>query len=147
MAAVQISFAGNLVANRELRFTGTGVAATNLQVAVNDRDQDKTTGEWVDGPADFLDVTVWRRQAENAAKSLRKGDRPHRAVLAQHARRGHPVQRLVGRRVGVDRHAPVCLDEDQPHRARQVCRQPAQVVDGAARQHQSNGSLAWQRGN
>ena len=35
----------------------------------------------------------------------------------------HPVQRLVGPAVGVDRHAAVGLDHDQPQRRRQVGRQ------------------------
>jgi single-strand DNA-binding protein len=62
-----------LVEDPELRFTNTGTAVTNLQVAVTQRIQHD--GEWRDGDTSFLKVNVWRGQAEHLADSLAKGDR------------------------------------------------------------------------
>jgi single-strand DNA-binding protein len=64
---------GNLVDDPELRFTGNGIAVTNLRVAVTQRIQQD--GEWRDGDTSFLKVNVWRGQAEHLADSLSKGDR------------------------------------------------------------------------
>jgi single-strand DNA-binding protein len=64
---------GNLVEDPELRFTNTGIAVTNLRVAVTQRVQQD--GQWRDGDTSFLKVNVWRGQAENLADSLAKGDR------------------------------------------------------------------------
>ena len=59
-------------------------------------------------------------------------------VLHQRARRAHPVQRLVGPVVGVDRHGSVRLDQDEPGGHRQVGRQTPRVVDLTAGNHQSH---------
>ena len=64
---------GNLVEDPEVRFTNTGIAVTNLRVAVTQRVQQE--GEWRDGDTSFFKVNVWRGQAENLAESLGKGDR------------------------------------------------------------------------
>jgi single-strand DNA-binding protein len=65
--------AGNLVEDPELRFTNTGIAVANLRVAVTQRIQQDC--EWSDGDTSYLKVNVWRRQAEDLADSLAKGDR------------------------------------------------------------------------
>ncbi len=64
---------GNLVEDPEVRFTNTGIAVTNLRVAVTQRVQQD--GEWRDGETNFFKVNVWRDQAEHLADSLGKGDR------------------------------------------------------------------------
>jgi single-strand DNA-binding protein len=64
---------GNLVEDPEVRFTNTGIAVTNLRVAVTQRVQQD--GQWRDGDTSFLKVNVWRDQAQNLADSLSKGDR------------------------------------------------------------------------
>jgi single-strand DNA-binding protein len=64
---------GNLVEDPEVRFTNTGIAVTNLRVAVTQRVQQE--GQWRDGDTSFFKVNVWRDQAEHLAESLGKGDR------------------------------------------------------------------------
>jgi single-strand DNA-binding protein len=64
---------GNLVEDPEVRFTNSGIAVTNLRVAVTQRVQQD--GQWRDGDTSFFKVNVWRGQAENLADSLTKGDR------------------------------------------------------------------------
>jgi single-strand DNA-binding protein len=71
----EITIAGTLVADPELRFTPTGAAVASFTVAANDRRYDKTTGEWVDKGATFLRCSVWRQAAENLTESLTKGAR------------------------------------------------------------------------
>lgn len=71
----QITLVGNLVADPELRFTPSGVAAASLRIAVTPRSRDNATGEWKDGETVWLNGTVWRQYAENVAESLTKGAR------------------------------------------------------------------------
>lgn len=60
---------GNLTKDPELSETSSGIAYTNLSVAVSrpfvNEDGERAT--------DFFNVTVWRTQAENCAKYLTKG--------------------------------------------------------------------------
>lgn len=59
---------GRLTADPELRTTPNGIATTRITVAVNR--MPNANGERV---ADFINVVVWRRQAENVAKYCTKG--------------------------------------------------------------------------
>ena len=67
-----VSVAGNLVADPELRYTKGGAAISSLRIAVNRRwNKD---GEWEEETS-FFDVTTWAQIAENCAESLTKGMR------------------------------------------------------------------------
>ena len=70
-----ITVIGNLTADPELRFTPSGAAVANFTVASTPRTFDRQTNEWRDGEAMFLNCSVWRQAAENAAESLTKGMR------------------------------------------------------------------------
>jgi single-strand DNA-binding protein len=69
-----MTVAGNLTADSELRFTGSGVPVAHFTVASTSRVQD-SSGEWRDGETLFLRCTVWRRTAENVIESLHRGNR------------------------------------------------------------------------
>jgi single stranded DNA-binding protein len=98
---------GNLVEDPEVRFTNTGIAVTNLRVAVTQRVQQD--GTWRDGDTSFLKINVWRGQAEHLADSLGKGDRvmvtgrlrqrswetPRRRQAVGHRDRGRRGRRLA----------------------------------------------------
>src|SRR5271155_1486584 len=71
----QITIAGNLVDDPELRFTPAGQAVAKFRIASTPRFRDNTTGEWKDGDSLFLTCNVWRQAAENAAESLTRGMR------------------------------------------------------------------------
>ena len=71
----QITIAGNLVDDPELRYTQTGQAVAKFRVASTPRFRDNATGEWKDGDSLFLSCSVWRQAAENAAESLQRGMR------------------------------------------------------------------------
>lgn len=60
---------GRLTREPELRYTPNGVAVANFDLAV-DR---PTTNQAGEREADFIRIIVWQKQAENAAKYLKKG--------------------------------------------------------------------------
>jgi single-strand DNA-binding protein len=70
-----ITIVGNLVDDPELRFTPSGAAVANFRIASTPRTFDRQSNEWKDGEALFLNCSVWRQAAENAAESLTRGMR------------------------------------------------------------------------
>ena len=71
----QITIAGNLVDDPELRFTPAGQPVARFRVASTPRFRDNASGEWKDGDSLFLSCNVWRQAAENVAESLQRGMR------------------------------------------------------------------------
>lgn len=57
---------GNACKDIELRYTGNGTAVAEFSIAVNEKYGDKETTV-------FINVTVWKKQAENCQKYLQKG--------------------------------------------------------------------------
>jgi single-strand DNA-binding protein len=70
-----ITVVGNLTSDPELRFTPSGAAVANFTVASTPRQFDRQTNEWKDQETLFLNCSVWRQAAENAAESLQRGMR------------------------------------------------------------------------
>ena len=70
-----VTYTGNITDKDgpQLRFTQAGKAVASFNMAVNSRS--KRDGEWVDDPPLFIRVNAWDDLGENAAESLRKGDR------------------------------------------------------------------------
>lgn len=60
---------GRLTRDPELRFTQSGIAVASFTLAV-DRNFKNAAGE---RETDFIDIVVWRAQAENCANYLSKG--------------------------------------------------------------------------
>lgn len=71
---MQVTVAGNLVADPQLNRTGAGQPVAHFRVAHTERRQNGD-GTWVDGATTYLAATVWGRQAEHVAATLRRGDR------------------------------------------------------------------------
>ena len=67
----RVILVGNVTRDIEVRFTQSGLAVTDLGLAVNDRRKNQA-GEWIDETT-FVDVTLWGRQAEVAGEYLSKG--------------------------------------------------------------------------
>ena len=67
----RVILVGNLTRDVELRYTPSGMAVTDIGLAVNDRKKSQS-GEWVEETT-FVDVTLWGRQAEVASEYLSKG--------------------------------------------------------------------------
>ena len=70
-----LTITGNLTADPELRFTGTGIAVAAFTVAASRRVYDQESGQWQDGDTLFLRCSAWRNLAEHAAETLEKGMR------------------------------------------------------------------------
>src|ERR1700744_3831255 len=71
----QITIAGNLVDDPELRFTPAGQPVARFRIASTPRTRDAASGEWKDGDSLFLTCNVWRQAAENVAEALQRGMR------------------------------------------------------------------------
>src|SRR5580692_7849703 len=71
----QITIAGNLVDDPELRFTPAGKPVARFRIATTPRYRDNATGEWKDGDSLFLTCNVWQQTAEHVAESLTRGTR------------------------------------------------------------------------
>ena len=63
---------GNFTRDPELRFLPNNTAVCDMGLAVNDRFQNKATGQWEDRP-NFVDCTAFGRTAENISKFFSKG--------------------------------------------------------------------------
>ncbi len=57
---------------RSFGYVSNGQARANLSIAVNRSRKDSSTGNWVE-EANFFDVTLWGKQAENLKPYLTKG--------------------------------------------------------------------------
>lgn len=71
MSFNKIIVVGNLGRDPELRYTPQGAAVCSFTMATNEKRRDKS-GEMQDVTTWFK-ITLWRNQAENAAKYLTKG--------------------------------------------------------------------------
>lgn len=65
----RVVLVGRLTKDPELRYTPNGIAVARFTLAVN-RTFSNSEGE---READFINVVVWRKQAENTANFLKKG--------------------------------------------------------------------------
>ena len=67
----RVILVGNLTRDIELRYIPSGMAVTEISLAVNDR-RKSANGDWVEETT-FVDVTLWGRTAEVASEYLSKG--------------------------------------------------------------------------
>ncbi|HHV62845.1 MAG TPA: single-stranded DNA-binding protein [Firmicutes bacterium] len=65
----RVVLVGRLARDPELRYTQSGIPVANFTIAVNR----PFTNQQGEREADFIDVVVWRAQAENCANYLTKG--------------------------------------------------------------------------
>lgn len=70
-----ITIVGNLTADPELKFVGSGIPVASFTVASTPRTMNKNTNQWEDGEPMFVRCSVWREFGENVANSLSKGTR------------------------------------------------------------------------
>ena len=88
--SARITIDGNLTADPDFGVSNAGTSWARLRVASHDRV--KRNGEWVSTDPEFFNVTLFGREAENAADQLMKGDR----VTVE----GRPELELFDRRDG-----------------------------------------------
>lgn len=68
----RVNISGNLTRDPELTQTPGGTPVLRFGVAVNDRVQNKQTGEWQDRP-NYVDCVMFNRRAESLSRILHKG--------------------------------------------------------------------------
>src|SRR5690625_5229152 len=66
----RVVLVGRLTRDPDLRYTPNGVAVANFNLAVNR----PFTNQQGNREADFINCVVWRRQAENLANYMKKGN-------------------------------------------------------------------------
>jgi single-strand DNA-binding protein len=113
----KLTISGNLTADPAAFASRTGDPFAKFRVASTSRVFDRTEGRYRDGEKVFLDVTCWRRLAENVLATLQKGD----AVLVT----GRLRQRSYEDQQGV-RHTVVEISADAV--AADLARCPARLV-------------------
>ena len=69
-----VTLSGNLTAAPKTGHSRTGDTWARIRVASTSRIFDRVKNEWRDGETRFLDVTCWRRLAENVVATLDRGD-------------------------------------------------------------------------
>jgi single-strand DNA-binding protein len=74
MFETQMTVVGKLVTGVDQRRLADGSVVANFRVVSTERRYDRDIGGWTNGDRLFLDVTCWRRLAENTFASLVKGD-------------------------------------------------------------------------
>lgn len=70
MGINHIDLVGALVRNPEMRYTPNGVPTTQFSLAVTRPPREGSRGE----VTDYINVITWRKLAETAAETLKKGD-------------------------------------------------------------------------
>lgn len=75
LTAPQVTLAGNLTRDPELRYTQSGQAVCSFSVASTPRAFDKDKKEYVDGTPVFTNCVLWGKPGENFAASAVKGSR------------------------------------------------------------------------
>ncbi len=69
-----VTLVGFVAREPNLRETRDGRHVADVRIGATTRMVDKLTGEWVDADTSYYTVTCWRRLADHAKASLRKGD-------------------------------------------------------------------------
>jgi len=69
-----VTVVGNVVDTPTRRVLDNGTSVVGFRVASTSRRFDREAGAWGDGDSLYLKVTCWRQLADNASRSLVKGD-------------------------------------------------------------------------
>lgn len=72
-----MSGVGRLTQEPSLRYSPSGMAVCELNIAFNSRKFDKDRQEWIDGDVFFVRATAFKQLAENAGECLEKGMEVH----------------------------------------------------------------------
>ena len=69
-----VVLAGNLTRDPELKITPSGTSVLEVSLAVNDRVQVRSSGEWTDR-VNYFDIVVWGKRADALSEILARGDK------------------------------------------------------------------------
>jgi single-strand DNA-binding protein len=122
---------GRVTKALELRATQDGTPVTSFNIAVN-RDFTNANGE---READFLPVVVWKKQAENCCKFLKKGS----LVMVEGRLQSRSYQGQDGKKVYVVEIVADSVKFMDPPPAQQQNNQSTNQSSKTSGQHESNG--------
>jgi single-strand DNA-binding protein len=121
----RVVLTGNLTQDPELRSTPDGTAVCRLRIASNSRRKDAKSGAWTDKP-NYLDVTIFGAQGENAARYLARGRSvaidgrlDWREWQSQDGSKRQAIQIIADtvQFLGISQHAPNDQPRDRTHGA------------------------------
>jgi single-strand DNA-binding protein len=69
-----LTLSGNVASEPYYQTVGQDIPKLSMRVVWTTRRRDAATGEWVDGNTSGVNVTCWRKLAENLSMCLHKGD-------------------------------------------------------------------------
>lgn len=72
MAINSVTLSGNLTRDAELKTVSGGLSVLNINLAVNERVKDKTSGQWKNYP-NYVNCTMFGARAQSVAQYLTKG--------------------------------------------------------------------------
>ena len=121
-----ITVTGNLCAEPEPRQTRNGSDMVTFRVASTHRYYSNRSGEWEEGVTNYYDVVAYRQLAQNAGRSLHKGD----AVIIQGQFKQRRFERQDGTTgMGCEIEARV-IGPDLAYGVSQFMRRPRAVAPG-----------------
>lgn len=98
-----ITMIGNLTADPDLRYTGSGQPVVNFTIASTARTYNRQSQQWEDGDTLFIRCSAWREHAENIANTLAKGMRVIAyGTLSQHSYEGRDGQQRTSLEMQVE---------------------------------------------
>lgn len=74
MSLPRIQLEGRVAADPTLRFASSGTAIGGLRVVADERKKNESTGEWETSRTCWVNVTLFKQEAENMVESISKGD-------------------------------------------------------------------------
>jgi single-strand DNA-binding protein len=74
MFETMVPIMGRVITDVAQRTLPSGDKVCSFRIVARERRLNRETGEWVDGDRLFVNVTCWRKLAENVAASLFRGD-------------------------------------------------------------------------
>lgn len=132
------SVTGYVATQPRFGFTRTQVPTLSMRVGWTPRRRDPKTGDWADEPSSFATVLCYRKVAENAAASLRKGD----PILVKGTLRTREFEDAAGsKRISVDVLAE-SIGHDLSRGISVFTRSRAQLAQTALQQWQAEHGLA-----
>jgi single-strand DNA-binding protein len=74
MFETHLTVVGRVISEPNLRTVSSGDKVCSFRIVATERRMNRDTQEWADGDKLFLNVTCWRKLAENVQVSVLKGD-------------------------------------------------------------------------
>lgn len=128
MSINRVMISGNMTRDAELRQTAGGMQVLTFGVAVNERVQNRQSGQWEDR-ANFVDCTMFGKRAEAVAQYLAKGTKVAIEGKLRYSSWERDGQKRSKLEVIVDEIEFMSGRQQQPQQQRQQPQQQSSVYD------------------